>query len=67
MKGPGQARRLFAKPYYTCLRNFYVATTGNDANDGSRAHPWRTIQHANDIAPRAGDCINVLPGVYASG
>ncbi len=64
---PGPSPALFAKPYYTCLRNFYVATTGNDANDGSRAHPWRTIQHANDMAPRAGDCINVLPGVYAWG
>ncbi len=64
---PGPSPALFAKPYYTCLRNFYVATTGNDADDGSRAHPWRTIQHANDMVPRAGDSINVLPGVYAAG
>ncbi|MEI9982837.1 MAG: hypothetical protein WDN69_06255 [Aliidongia sp.] len=25
---PGPNAALFAKPYYTCLRNFYVATTG---------------------------------------
>src|SRR5579862_8884775 len=25
---------------------YYVATTGNDANAGTMARPWRTIQHA---------------------
>jgi parallel beta-helix repeat protein len=29
----------------------YVATTGNDSNDGSETSPWLTIQHALDIAP----------------
>jgi parallel beta-helix repeat protein len=31
--------------------SFFVATTGNDAANGSSATPWRTIQHAVDSAP----------------
>jgi hypothetical protein len=46
------------------LRTFYVATTGNDAADGSAAAPWRTLQRAANAA-RAGDQIVVRPGRYA--
>src|SRR3569833_328131 len=42
---------------------FYVATTGNDANPGTQAAPWRTIQHAADKV-RAGATVNVRGGVY---
>lgn len=42
----------------------YVARTGSDAGDGSRLHPWRTIQHAVDIAP-SGALIIVHGGTYA--
>ena len=42
---------------------FYVATTGNDSNDGSFAAPWRTIQHAANTAV-AGDTVYVMGGVY---
>ena len=42
---------------------FYVSTTGNDANNGSSSAPWRTIQHAANVAI-AGDTINVYGGVY---
>ncbi len=42
---------------------YYVSPTGNDANPGSLALPWRTIQHAADaLAP--GDTCIVLPGAY---
>ncbi len=42
---------------------FYVATTGNDGNNGSLATPWATLQHAVEtIAP--GDVIQVQPGTY---
>jgi hypothetical protein len=64
---PGPSPMLYASPFYTCLRNFYVATTGEDTADGSKANPWLTLQHADDSAPRAGDCINVEPGTYAAG
>jgi len=42
---------------------FFVAATGSDANNGSKAHPWRTIQHGVDTVP-AGATVNVGSGVY---
>ena len=42
----------------------YVATTGNDTNDGSEASPWRTIQHALDTTPDLGT-IFVKDGPYS--
>jgi len=30
--------------------DFYVATTGNDANPGTSASPWQHIEHAISIA-----------------
>jgi uncharacterized protein DUF1565 len=43
--------------------SYYVSTTGNDSNAGTRAAPWRTIQHAADTA-RAGSTVNVEGGIY---
>ena len=43
--------------------NFHVATNGNDANPGTRAAPFRTIQHAADLA-QPGDVITVHAGIY---
>lgn len=42
---------------------YYVATTGNDASDGSKGTPWRTIQKASDAAI-SGDTVRVQPGTY---
>lgn len=43
--------------------NFYVATTGNDANPGTQNAPWRTIQKAaNTVLP--GSIVNVRGGIY---
>jgi hypothetical protein len=42
---------------------FYVATSGKDSNPGTRAAPWRTIQHGADTA-RAGSTVYVRGGVY---
>src|SRR5580658_83741 len=41
----------------------YVALNGNDANRGTQAAPFRTIQHAADLA-QPGDVIIVHGGVY---
>jgi hypothetical protein len=61
---PGPSAYLFANPYYTCVNNYYVSSSGSDSHNGSSGSPWRTLRHA-DITPRApGDCINVLPGTY---
>ena len=43
--------------------SFYVSTTGNDSNPGTQAAPWRTVQHAAEVA-RAGSTVNVRAGVY---
>ncbi|MCS7089699.1 MAG: DUF1565 domain-containing protein [Verrucomicrobiota bacterium] len=42
---------------------FFVRPDGNDANAGTEAAPWRTIQHAVSQA-QPGDTIRVLNGVY---
>jgi len=44
---------------------YYVASTGNDNNDGSAGAPWRTIQKCADNAI-AGDTCNIAAGVYGS-
>src|SRR5712692_3625585 len=61
---------LFAVGASLCLCNatrantFYVATSGNNANPGSKGQPWLTLQHAVDnINP--GDTILVESGTYA--
>jgi Right handed beta helix region len=43
--------------------NYYVSTNGNDSNLGTKAAPWRTVQHAADTA-RAGSTVNVRGGIY---
>jgi len=44
---------------------YYVAPSplGNDANPGSQAAPWLTLQKAGDVAV-AGDVVMVQPGTY---
>ncbi|MFA4870837.1 MAG: right-handed parallel beta-helix repeat-containing protein [Pedobacter sp.] len=42
---------------------FYVATNGNDANLGTEAQPWRTIQKAADTLT-AGQTVYVKTGTY---
>jgi hypothetical protein len=44
---PGPSASLFATPFYSCVRNFYVAANGSDANPGTQEQPWRTIRHAD--------------------
>jgi hypothetical protein len=49
----------------TCSGNiYYVAKNGNDANPGSEASPWLTIQKAANTAV-AGDTVYVKAGTYA--
>lgn len=42
---------------------FHVSINGNDAQPGTRRAPFRTIQHAADLA-QPGDVITVHSGVY---
>jgi hypothetical protein len=61
---------LFAAPLFVLLSaasasaaTYYVSTSGNDANPGTQAAPFATIQKAANVA-RAGDLILVQPGTY---
>ncbi len=42
---------------------YYVASTGNDSNQGTLAQPWRTIYKASTMV-RAGDTVYIRGGVY---
>jgi hypothetical protein len=44
-------------------QDFYVSTLGDNGNDGSAEHPWRTITHAASHA-KPGATIHVAPGSY---
>ncbi len=43
---------------------YYVSTSGNNANPGTQAQPWRTIQKAASTV-NAGDTVLVRGGTYA--
>jgi hypothetical protein len=54
--------------------NYYVnPSTGNDANDGSLATPWATLQHAANVIQYSLDLagfnviVNAADGAYANG
>lgn len=66
--GAGECERpgdtLFASGFERVpVQAYYVAPTGADSNDGSLAAPWRTLQHAVDLAD-AGTVVCVREGVY---
>jgi hypothetical protein len=41
----------------------YVSTTGDDSNPGTKGKPWKTLQHAADVAI-PGTTVNIRGGVY---
>lgn len=45
-------------------RIYYVSTTGSDSNPGTLRRPFRTIQHALDIAVHPGNMVEVRAGTY---
>jgi hypothetical protein len=54
---------LFGSTSAGVATDYYVSPSGSDSNDGSAAHPWRTIQHAATMA-QAGMTIHVAAGTY---
>jgi hypothetical protein len=54
LSSPGTSRRGVVR---------YVSPTGDDGNRGSRARPWRTIEHAA-ARVRPGGTVHVAPGHY---
>lgn len=47
----------------TASGNYYVATNGSDANNGSACSPWATITHADTVIG-PGAVVHVAPGTY---
>jgi hypothetical protein len=41
----------------TVGRSYYVDTDGDDVRDGSRVHPWKSLDPVNRLHPGAGDSI----------
>lgn len=54
---------LLAPLAATHASDFHVATPGSDVNPGTKKSPFRTVQHAADLA-QPGDVITVHEGVY---
>lgn len=52
---PGELTEVFG---------YFVARTGKDTNDGSRAAPFATIQHAITMGTKAGKRVYVCNGTY---
>ena len=51
--------------FYTCTRQFYVAPSGNDGNDGtSLAKAVQTLGGALKLPLQGGDCVTVESGTY---
>jgi parallel beta helix pectate lyase-like protein len=62
----GQNCSAYIKVSATAGKHEYIVdgTVGNDANDGSAAHPFKTVQKAAAIA-QAGDVVTIRPGTYS--
>jgi hypothetical protein len=54
---------LIAGYLSVAAETLHVDPKGDDQGDGSEAKPFRTIQHAADLA-QAGDTVLVAPGIY---
>jgi len=54
---------LFLCVLQATAHEYHVSIKGNDANEGTAANPFRTINHAAQIAV-AGDVVTVHAGVY---
>jgi hypothetical protein len=63
-QSPGPSQTLFNDPPYVCTTNFYVSTSGNSRNPGTRAQPWDIISAFNSKNLSAGTCVNIADGNY---
>ena len=61
---------LFCFPAFAIGKTYYVnGQSGSDSNDGSAAHPFKTLQKATGLKPWdnllvAGDTVLIAPGTY---
>lgn len=55
--------QLLATSTSAATPTYYVDSKGNDGNAGTQKSPWRTLQHAADVA-KPGSTVYVRGGVY---
>ncbi|MEI7736336.1 MAG: right-handed parallel beta-helix repeat-containing protein [Ferruginibacter sp.] len=48
-------------------RAYYINSNGNDTNDGSALHPWKTISKIKDLVIQAGDSVLLKGGQTFAG
>lgn len=70
IRTPGVSAALFAHPYQQCVTTKWVdGTAGNNANPGTEAQPWKTLQFVAAQIPGSGGgagwCIKVRPDIYS--
>lgn len=54
---------LFLNSFFSFAKEFYVASSGNDTNDGTITTPVETIKRAQELAS-SGDTVFIRGGVY---
>jgi hypothetical protein len=61
----GSCPAVFSQP--VAQKEYFVATNGDDAGDGSSSKPWATIGHASVALTfgSAGAVVHVAPGTYS--
>ena len=50
-------------PFHKTGNQYWVAVSGDDASEGTRDKPWKTLTHAAKSI-KGGDMVNILPGFY---
>ena len=50
-------------PFQKAGNQYWVATSGDDAAQGTRETPWKTLAHAAKTIS-GGDVVNIMPGFY---
>ena len=50
-----------------CMRDYHISGAGDDANPGTQAKPWRTVEKVNEMDFEPGDIILFKGGEEFSG
>lgn len=56
-------KQVFALNTYGVGTTYYVSTTGNDLNTGTKLYPWKTIKRAA-ASVKPGDTVYIRGGIY---
>lgn len=42
------------------MEKYYVSIDGSDSNPGTKQHPFKTFERAEDVAGESGEVIDIL-------